>query len=109
MYQVELHGMDSYDAATGEVQSRGRDEVAAWFLDHDYDGMVFRVNQAFFTRDDSWKALARAVKGVVDEDLMEQLKTFKSLPLERGESGKCAIRVIDDAGSISEAILELPD
>ncbi len=51
----------------------------------------------------------KAVRGVVDEDLMGQLKTFTSLPLERGESGRCAIRVIDDAGSISEAILELPD
>ncbi len=108
-YQVEVQGMDSFDAATGEVRSVGQDEIAAWFLDHDYDGSVFHVNQAFFTRDDAWKALTRAIKGIVDEGLMDQLKTFKSLPFRRGETGKCAIRVIDDAGSVSEAVLELPD
>ncbi len=46
--RVVVEGIDSYDAATGEVTSYGQAGVQAWFLDDDYDGTVFRVSQAFF-------------------------------------------------------------
>jgi adenine-specific DNA-methyltransferase len=106
-FTVELHGMDSYDAASGEVTSRSRDEIAAWFLDHDYDGTVFHVNQAFFTGADAWDALKKALKAEIDPEALEALNGFESLPFKPGESGRAAIRVIDDAGQTSEMVLEL--
>ncbi len=106
-FVVELYGMDTYDAATGEVISRSRDEIAAWFLDHDYDGTVFHVNQAFFTRSDAWDALKKALNAEIDPDALEALNGFESLPFEPGESGRAAIRVIDEAGQTSEMVLEL--
>jgi len=104
---VELLGMDTFDAATGEVTSRNREEIAAWFLDHDYDGSVFHVNQAFFTRTNAWDALGKALKGTIDEEVVESMHSFKSLPFRPGPSRKAAIRVVDDAGQTSEAILDL--
>lgn len=104
---VELLGMDTFDAATGEVTSRNREEIAAWFLDHDYDGSVFHVNQAFFTRANAWEALGKALKGTIDEEVVESMHSFKSLPFQPGSSRKAAIRVVDDAGQTSEAILDL--
>lgn len=104
---VELLGMDSFDAATGEVTSRNQDEIAAWFLDHEYDGSVFHVNQAFFTRSNAWEALGKALKGTIDEEVVESMHSFTSLPFEIGPSKKAAIRVVDDAGQTSEAILDL--
>ena len=43
--QVTVDGVDSYDAATGEVVSYGRTGVQAWFLDGDFDGNVFRASR----------------------------------------------------------------
>jgi adenine-specific DNA-methyltransferase len=104
---IELLGMDAFDAATGEVTSRNQDEIAAWFLDHDYDGSVFHVNQAFFTRSNAWEALGKALRGTIDEEVVGSMHSFTSLPFEPGPSRKAAIRVVDDAGQTSEAILEL--
>ena len=106
---IELLGMDAFDAATGEVTSRNQDEIAAWFLDHDYDGSVFHVNQAFFTRSNAWEALGKALKGTIDEEVVESMHSFTSLPFQPGPSKKAAIRVVDDAGQTSEAILDLSD
>jgi hypothetical protein len=104
---IELLGMDSFDAANGEVVSRNQDEIAAWFLDHDYDGSVFHVNQAFFTRSNAWAALGRALKDTIDQDIVESMHSFVSLPFEPGPTRKAAIRVVDDAGSTSEAVIDL--
>ncbi len=104
---IELLGMDSFDAATGEVTSRSQDEIAAWFLDHDYDGSVFHVNQAFFTRSDAWEALGKTLRSIIDEEVVDSMHSFTSLPFKPGPSKKAAMRVVDDAGQTSEAILEL--
>ena len=106
-FAVEIRGVDSFDASTGKVSSRDRDEIAAWFLDADYDGLVFRVSQAFFPRSNAWESLQRALKGSIEPDLMARLESFASLPFSAGEHAKVAIRVVDDAGTTSEAILEL--
>jgi adenine-specific DNA-methyltransferase len=104
---IELLGMDSFDAATGEVVSRNQAEIAAWFLDHDYDGSVFHVNQAFFTRADAWDALGKALGETIDPDVVESMHSLVSLPFEPGPARKAAIRVVDDAGQTSEAMIEL--
>ena len=104
---VELLGMDSFDAATGEVVSRNQNEIAAWFLDHDFDGSVFHVNQASFTRSDAWEALGKALKEIIDQDVVESMHSFVSLPFEPGPTRKAALRVVDDAGQTSEAIIDL--
>jgi adenine-specific DNA-methyltransferase len=104
---VEILGVDSFDASTGKIASRDRDDIAAWFLDTDYDGLVFRVSQAFFPRSNAWEAVQRALKGSINPDLMEKLESFVSLPFESGEHGKAAVRVVDDAGTTSEAVLDL--
>jgi adenine-specific DNA-methyltransferase len=48
--QVEIRGMDIFDPTTGEVRSSGgkdlMNDVAAWFIDHDYDEENFFVRQA---------------------------------------------------------------
>lgn len=106
---VEVLGMDTYDAATGEVSSRNQDEIAAWFLDHAYDGLVFHVNQAFFTRDRAWEALGKALKGTIEPEVVEAMHSFVSLPFRPGDTGRLAVRVVDDTGQTSEAIVILDE
>jgi adenine-specific DNA-methyltransferase len=104
---VELRGVDVYDASKGEATARTRNDITAWFLDHDYDGEVFHVNQAFFPKTNAWDALARALKGTLDEEALAKLAEFQSSPFEPGEHGRAAVRVIDDSGQTSEAVVSL--
>lgn len=103
---VEVLGVDLFDAATGETKFVGDEYIAAWFLDTDYDGLVFRTRQAFFPNG-GWEKLAKTLKGTVDEELMEQLERFESIPFEPGDNKKAAVRVVDDAGTTSEVVLDL--
>ena len=104
-WRATVEGVDSFDAATGEVLSHGRSGVQAWFLDDAYDGRVFRVSQAFFPVSNGWERLTKALRGTVDADLLEQLHSWTSLPFETPESGKIAVRVISDDGNASEVIV----
>lgn len=106
--RLTVNGVDSYDAATGEVVSFGRNGVQAWFLDDDYDGQVFRVSQAFFPVTEAWKKLEAALRGTVDADRVAELHGWTSLPFQAGEHGRCAIRVIAQDGNAAEVVLVLP-
>lgn len=107
-FRVSVEGVDSFDAATGEVNSVGRVGIQAWFLDDDYDGTVFRVSQAFFPVTDAWDKLARALRGTVDADLVEELHSWTSLPFAAGERGRIAVRVVANDGNAAEVVRYLP-
>ncbi len=108
-YRVKVEGVDTFDAATGDVVSYGRTGVQAWFLDDDYDGTVFRVAQAFFPVTDAWKKLQAALRGTVDADLLAELHGWTSLPFDAGEHRRVAVRVIAQDGNASEIVLSLPE
>jgi adenine-specific DNA-methyltransferase len=104
---VRLLGVDIYDPNTGELrQSRGED-VAAWFLDQDYDGYTFCISQAFFPANSSaWEKLERALKGSLDPEKFEALRGTVSLPFKAGKQNRVAVKVIDMRGN--EVIRVLP-
>jgi adenine-specific DNA-methyltransferase len=106
---LKLRGVDVYDASSGRAVSRGHEDIAAWFLDHDYDGQVFHVCQAFFPKSESWDDLAKALKGAINEEILARLRGFESSPFQPGEHGRAAVRVIDDNGQTSEAVIDLGD
>ncbi|MDT9275100.1 MAG: site-specific DNA-methyltransferase [Limnospira sp. PMC 737.11] len=58
-YQVELLGLDVFDPTTMEVESQPGKNVPAWFLDTDYNGLCFHVNQAFFPRTSAWEGIKK--------------------------------------------------
>jgi adenine-specific DNA-methyltransferase len=103
--RVEVEGVDSFDASTGEVISFGKSGIQAWFLDDCFDGKVFRVSQAFFPVSNGWQKLSKALKGTVDADLVEELHLWKSLPFDPPETGNIAVRVITNDGNASEVIV----
>jgi adenine-specific DNA-methyltransferase len=109
-YEVELLGMDVFDPTTLEVNHRKGDDVPAWLLDADYNGLCFHASQVFFPRTGAWENLKKALKGDYEESVWDHLAGTVSAPFELGEHGQVAIKVIDDRGnellivkSVSEA------
>ncbi|MDQ4057852.1 MAG: hypothetical protein M3124_01880 [Actinomycetota bacterium] len=47
---VEVIGIDSFDAATGELVSRSQADVAAWFFDQDYEVTSFPIVRTSLSR-----------------------------------------------------------
>lgn len=98
-YEVALLGFDVFDPVQMEVQHRNADDVPAWFLDTDYNGMCFHASQAFFPRTTAWDNLKRALRGEYEDTVWAHLAGTVSAPFEAGEQGKIAIKVIDDRGN----------
>ncbi|MCS7241005.1 MAG: hypothetical protein NZ651_07165, partial [Candidatus Bipolaricaulota bacterium] len=90
-YVVKLLGVDIYDPLTGEVHSARGEDVAAWFLDTDYDGRTFHICQAFFPGDpDAWEKLQRALKAWIDPEVFEKMRGTVSFPFKPGEHRRIA-------------------
>jgi adenine-specific DNA-methyltransferase len=98
-YQVALLGLDVFDPVTMEADHRRGDDVPAWLLDTDYNGLCFHVCQAFFPRTGAWENLKKALRGEYDEGVWDHLAGTTSAPFEAGEHGRVAVKVIDDRGN----------
>jgi len=99
-YVVQLRGVDVYDPLTGEVHSTRGEDVAAWFLDTDYDGKTFHICQAFFPGDaNAWEKLQRALKAQIDAEAFERMRGTVSFPFQPGQHRRIAVKVIDFRGN----------
>jgi adenine-specific DNA-methyltransferase len=98
-YQVKLQGLDVFDPVTMDIDTRSGLDVPAWFLDTDYNGMVFRVCQAFFPRTQAWDNLKRALKADFDESVWAHLAGDTSAPFAAGTHKQISVKVIDDRGN----------
>jgi adenine-specific DNA-methyltransferase len=102
MLQVEIRGMDIFDPTTGDVRSSGGKEllndVAAWFVDHDYDEESFFVRQAYFVGNDPYDGLKRALKAEIDETAWAELNSTVSRPFPKPTSGRICVKVINHFG-----------
>lgn len=98
-YEVELLGMDVFDPTTLEVNHRKGDDVPAWLLDADYNGLCFHASQVFFPRTGAWENLKKALRGDYEETVWDHLSGTVSAPFEIGETGQVAVKVIDDRGN----------
>ena len=98
-YIVKMEGVDIYDPVENKNYSANADRVAAWFLDTDYDGRTFCITQAFFPDKTAWRKIARALKGVIDEERFEKFSGTESLPFPAGKHARAAVKVIDPRGN----------
>lgn len=108
-YEVELLGLDVFDPATMETHHKAGDDVPAWFLDTDYNGLSFHVSQAFFPRTAAWGNLRRALKGEYEDSVWDHLAGAVSVPFEAGEHMQVAVKVIDDRGNELMVVKSLKD
>jgi adenine-specific DNA-methyltransferase len=96
---VEVLGVDVFDPKTGEVRASGKDDIAAWFIDTDYNEESFFVRHAYFMgANDPYKSLKTALKAEIDEDAWATLYRDKSRPFPRPDTGRFAVKVINHFG-----------
>jgi len=97
---LELRGVDLYNPLKGEVTGDSGADVHAIFIDHDYDGKSFCICQALFpNKRDSWDKIGRALKGSLDEEAFEALRTQVSLPFKPGPNGRVQVKVYETRGN----------
>lgn len=108
-YQAELLGCDVFDPSTMELYHRTGDDVPAWMLDTNYNGLVFHGSQVFFPRTSAWEHLKKALKATHDESVWNHFAGKTSAPFEAGEHQQIAVKVIDDRGNELLVVKNLKD
>jgi hypothetical protein len=98
-FQIELLGLDTFDPVTMEADHLKATDVPAWFLDTDYNGMVFRVRQAFFPRTGAWENLKKSLRVEFEDTVWDHLAGTTSAPFPAGEHNQIAVKVIDPRGN----------
>ena len=105
--QVEVLGFDYYNPKTGEVESGGKNNIAMWLLDTDYDGRSLFPSQVFFPMagaKDGWAKLAKNLQAEIDAEKIEAFQGTVSLAFEPGDT--VAVKIVDDRGIESLRVLK---
>ena len=96
---VEVLGVDVFDPKTGEVRASGKDDIAAWFIDTDYNEESFFVRHAYFMgANDPYKSLKTSLKAEIDREAWETLYRDTSRPFPKPATGRFAVKVINHFG-----------
>ena len=97
-------------AKTWNVNSGGKGNIAMWLLDTNYDDRSLFPSQVFFPMagaKDGWSRLARNLKAEIDKEKIEAFKGTVSLPFEKGDNAKIAVKIIDDRNIESLRVISL--
>jgi adenine-specific DNA-methyltransferase len=108
--QVEVNGFDYFDTKTGELKSGGKQNIALWQLDTDYDDRSLFPRQVFFPMagsKDGWHRLKKDIHAELDEDLLQQFHGTVSVPFEPGDNHCIAVKIVDDRGIESLKVIRL--
>jgi adenine-specific DNA-methyltransferase len=105
---VTLKGVDVYDPTTGEIRTNDTGQIALWMIDTAYNEESFFVRHCYFTGgNDPYRRLKTALKAEIDEDAWASLYSTVSRPFPRPESGKIAVKVINDYGDEVMKVFEV--
>ncbi|MDE0118501.1 MAG: DNA methyltransferase [Bdellovibrionales bacterium] len=100
-YTVRIQGFDYYNTKTNELEKGGKDKIAIWMLDTNYDERSLYPRQVFFPlsgNKDGWEKLKKSLKSELNLDLMDKFKGTEAIPFKAENHKKMAIKIIDDRG-----------
>jgi adenine-specific DNA-methyltransferase len=105
---VDIKGVDVFDPTTGEVRSHDTGQIALWMIDTNYNEESFFVRHCYFTGgNDPYKRLKAALKADIDADAWDSLYRTQSRAFDRPETGKIAVKVINDYGDEVMKVFEI--
>lgn len=120
---VEIRGLDIYDPIKDDVQARSLDQIAYWEIDDRYDNSKFVVRGIHFCGGDkkefnAWKKglqstssyktkkkAERTLKLVFNDEVWDELYSYRSEPLTYKPGRKVAVRVVSQFGEESTKVL----
>lgn len=106
--KVRVKGMDIYNPRGRDVQSSDAEDIAMWLLDTDYDAECFFVRHAYFLdSSDPYENLRTTLKGEINEDAWETLKSDTSRPFDKPSTGRVAVKVINRQGDEAMKVLRI--
>ena len=98
-FKVIMEGIDTYNPVDNTIEPTQGSQVAAWFLDANYDGRTFCPTQSFFPNRSAWNNITRSLKAVINEESLAAFSGTESLPFSVGEHKRVAVKVIDRRGN----------
>jgi len=109
---VEILGVDVYDPVKSEIRSSGsgdpEHDIAAWFIDTNYNGESFFVTHAYFPGGDNpYIKLKKALKSEINEEVWDELCSTVSRPFAKPKTGKIAVKVINHYGDEVMKVVEV--
>lgn len=109
---VEVEGVDVYDPVKSEIRSSGsgdpEHDIAAWFIDTNYNGQAFFVTHAYFLGGNKpFEKLQKALKANINEEAWEELYSTVSRPFPKPTTGKIAVKVINHFGDEVMKVIEV--
>ena len=105
---VHLNGVDVYDPTTGEVRSNDTSRIALWMIDTNYNEESFFVRHCYFTGgNEPYKRLKTALKADIDVEAWESMYLTVSRCFGKPETGKIAVKVINDYGDEVMKVFEV--
>jgi adenine-specific DNA-methyltransferase len=109
---IEVLGVDVYDPVKSEIRTSGsgnpEHDIAAWFIDTNYNGEAFFVTHAYFLgADKPFEKLKKALKADINEDLWEELYSTTSRPFPKPKTGRIAVKVINHYGDEVMKVVEV--
>ena len=109
-YRVSVLGFDYFSLNSGERISGGKNQIAVWLLDTDYDGRSLYPQQVFFPlskKKHGWEKLGKALRSSIDRELIKAYEGTTSLPFRAGKHRRIAVKIVDDRGIESLTIRDL--
>lgn len=107
LWEVELLGLDIFNPATMEQEEIEGQNMPAWMLDTDYDGMCFYATQVFFPKTAAWDNLQKSLKAEFDPSVWEHLAGTVSEPFVLGPKRRVGVKVIDERGNELMRVLDV--
>ncbi len=110
---VEVKGVDIYDPVKGEIRSSGdgdpEHDIAAWFIDTNYNGEAFFVCHAYFLGGNKpYERLQKALKADIPEGVWNELYSTVSRAFPKPKTGKIAVKVINHYGDEVLKVVAIP-
>ncbi|MFS2048107.1 hypothetical protein ACEN9J_08915 [Variovorax sp. Varisp41] len=104
LYEVKLLGLDIFDPATMEQEAIEGQNMPAWMLDTDYDGLSF---YGTFPKTAASDNLQKSLKAEFDPSVWAHLAGTVSEPFTVGPKQRVAVKVIDERGNELMRVLEV--
>lgn len=110
--EVTVNGYDYYDPINNKIIDGGKDDIACWLLDENYDERCLIPDQVFIImakEKHGWDKISRDLKATVDETKLEKYTGNVSLPFQPSKDKRIAVKIIDKRGVESLKLIDLKE